>query len=85
MSNFWQYSYVHRYIGLWNYLRTDSAIEFIGWSVVNGYSTFGAGSGSVWMLGPECDGSEENILDCDNSLTHEMDSHEEDVGVMCGE
>ena len=52
---------------------------------MNGYSTFGQGSGSVWMLGPKCDGSEKNILDCNNDETDSTFSHSYDVGVICGE
>ena len=52
---------------------------------MNGYSAYGSGSGSVWMLGPKCDGSEENILDCDNYETTTTYSHTSDVGVICGE
>ena len=58
---------------------------YIGGSFVNGYDMFGAGSGIVWMLGPNCDGSEENILDCNNTKTYDTDTHENDAGVICGE
>ena len=52
---------------------------------MNGYSTFGPSTGSVWMFGPKCDGSEENILDCNNYETYYTNSHSNDVGVICGE
>lgn len=52
---------------------------------MNGYNTFGAGNGSVWMLGPKCDGSEQSILDCDNYESYKTPSHTSDVGVVCGE
>ena len=50
---------------------------------MNGYSTFGAGSGSVWSLRPQCDGSETNILDCYSVETYSTYSHTSDVGVIC--
>ena len=58
-------------------------IESLGWSY--NYGTFGASTGSVWMLGPKCVGSEENILDCDNYETYSTNSHSYDVGITCGE
>ena len=58
------------------------AIESIGWSY--DYGTFGSSTGNVWMFGLKYDGSEENILDCDNYETYSTFSHSCDVGVTCG-
>ena len=52
---------------------------------MNGYSEFGSGSGSVWTLGPTCDGSEENILDCNNYQNYNTYANSYIVGVICGE
>ena len=50
---------------------------------MNGYSAYGAGSGSVSSLLPQCDGSEESILDCYSVETYSSYSHSYDVGVIC--
>ena len=50
---------------------------------MNGYQYYGAGSGSVWSITPQCDGSEENILDCYNYVYSSSYSHSSDVGVIC--
>ena len=58
-------------------------VYFIGYKVVNGYAMYGARSGIVWSLIPQCGGFEENILDCYDVETFSRYSHDDDVGVIC--
>ena len=62
-----------------NYLHFGS----VGWTYVDGYESYGPGTGSVWMLGPKCDGTERTILDCINNPTLSTDTHHHDVGIIC--
>uniref|UniRef100_A0A8C1C837 SRCR domain-containing protein n=1 Tax=Cyprinus carpio carpio TaxID=630221 RepID=A0A8C1C837_CYPCA len=50
----------------------------------DGNSTFGAGSGKIWMDDVRCSGSESSIFDCSKREMGDQDcGHSEDVGVIC--
>ena len=46
---------------------------------------FGYGEGSIWLDHVLCDGSEDELLECEHPAWGSSDcAHREDVGVICG-
>ena len=48
-------------------------------------SPFGAGEGVVQITYADCDGTENNLLECTYRLYERLYTHEDDVGVRCFE
>ena len=62
-------NYVHNFL--------FQAVEYLQ----NAY--YGTGIGVVWTISPQCDGTEERILDCKSTYTNTEYGHSYDVGVRC--
>jgi hypothetical protein len=79
------------YSGAWgtvcnaNFTSLDAAVACrqlgypAGWPI--GVSTFGVGSGHIWMEDVSCTGNESRLQDCKTGM-HNC-SHEDDVGIVC--
>ena len=46
-------------------------------------SYFGQGEGNIHVLSTDCDGDEENLLQCFHTATQQNCDHTSDVGVRC--
>ena len=71
----------------WDINDADVACRELGYSYALSYqccSSYGRGSGQIWLDGVNCSGVEDSLLNCShNGIGVHSCSHSEDVGVVC--
>uniref|UniRef100_K1QE02 Deleted in malignant brain tumors 1 protein n=1 Tax=Magallana gigas TaxID=29159 RepID=K1QE02_MAGGI len=71
----------------WNSKDASVVCFMLGYSRENAISTgtarFGQGQGPIWMDDVSCQGTENDIFDCNKTLVNHNCDHSDDAGVIC--
>ena len=71
----------------WGLYEADVVCRQLGWRM--GYAVtdayFGPGTGPIWLSDIQCQGMEEDLLECSHAdWNMNLCTHENDAGVVCG-